>query len=196
MTCDIYRTAVGEQSSRMKAKTTLYILLLDATWIVRTSYDRCRCVCLASVFRVRETGADQWGQRIETLVTLDMGACWWRTLAWPAADSARARGDKEVDWTSEWQQSLGTTSSQSGRRTTTGFEFSDSLCWVTSRLQENMVCRMRKLVCVLRRDPDKSLAFHIFLFAACYERKTFKKASRKFLRTPSCCCSEREHNHY
>jgi hypothetical protein len=33
-------------SSRMKAKTTLYILLLDATWIVRKSYDRCRCVCL------------------------------------------------------------------------------------------------------------------------------------------------------
>jgi hypothetical protein len=29
--CDIYRTTVGEQSSRMKAKTTLYILLLDAT---------------------------------------------------------------------------------------------------------------------------------------------------------------------
>jgi hypothetical protein len=31
-------------SSRMKAKTTLYILLLDVTWIVRTSYERCRCV--------------------------------------------------------------------------------------------------------------------------------------------------------
>jgi hypothetical protein len=32
-------------SSRMKANTTLYILLLDATWIVRMSYDRCRCLC-------------------------------------------------------------------------------------------------------------------------------------------------------
>jgi hypothetical protein len=36
-------------SSRMKANTTLYILLLDATRIVRTSYDRCRCVCVASL---------------------------------------------------------------------------------------------------------------------------------------------------
>jgi hypothetical protein len=32
-------------SSRMKDKTPLYILLLDATWIVRTQYDRCRSVC-------------------------------------------------------------------------------------------------------------------------------------------------------
>jgi hypothetical protein len=31
MTWDIYRTTFGEQSSLMKAKTTLYILLLDAT---------------------------------------------------------------------------------------------------------------------------------------------------------------------
>jgi hypothetical protein len=42
---DIGRTTVGEQSSRMKTKTTFYTLLFDATWIVRTSYDRCRGVC-------------------------------------------------------------------------------------------------------------------------------------------------------
>lgn len=34
-------------SSRMKANTTLYILLLDATWIVRTLYDRCHCVWMS-----------------------------------------------------------------------------------------------------------------------------------------------------
>jgi hypothetical protein len=36
-------------SSSMKTKTTLYILLLNAIWIVRTLYDRCRCVCVASL---------------------------------------------------------------------------------------------------------------------------------------------------
>jgi hypothetical protein len=65
-TYDIYRTTVGEQSSRMKAKTTLHILLLDATWIIRTSYDRCRCVysqsrdvCLRYEYgaAIRERGA-------------------------------------------------------------------------------------------------------------------------------------------
>jgi hypothetical protein len=30
----------------MKAKTTLYILLFDSTWIVRTSHERRRCVCV------------------------------------------------------------------------------------------------------------------------------------------------------
>jgi hypothetical protein len=29
----------------LERPNTLYILLLDATWTVRTSYDRCRCVC-------------------------------------------------------------------------------------------------------------------------------------------------------
>jgi hypothetical protein len=36
-------------SPRMKAKTTRYILLPNATWIVRTSYDRCRCVCVCNI---------------------------------------------------------------------------------------------------------------------------------------------------
>jgi hypothetical protein len=53
-------------SSRMKAKTTLYILLLDATWIVRTPYDRCRCVCkdwrfpLASLYALILTLISVW----------------------------------------------------------------------------------------------------------------------------------------
>jgi hypothetical protein len=32
-------------SSRTKAKITIYVLLLDGTWIVRMSYDLCRRVC-------------------------------------------------------------------------------------------------------------------------------------------------------
>jgi hypothetical protein len=43
--------------SRMEA--TLYILLLDATWTVRTSYDRCHCVCVASLIRLT-TKLRQW----------------------------------------------------------------------------------------------------------------------------------------